>query len=252
MTTFSDSLKSWRKQRRFSQLDLALEAEVSSRHLSFLETGRAKPSREMVERLGAALHLPLAVRNQMLTLAGFAARYPGRDWQDAQMAPIRAAIDHMLMRHDPYPGFALDRMWRVVRMNQSAQRLFGLLAVREGADLLEISSSDLLPQVIVNWPEVAQHLALRLRTESAGRGGDARFDAVAEELTKAAGPSGTEDTPPVIPTIYRIGDQQLSLFSTIAQFGTAEDLSLDDLKIELFFPSDEASKAVLLGMAGAA
>lgn len=249
MTTFSDSLKSWRKQRRFSQLDLALEAEVSSRHLSFLETGRAKPSREMVDRLGEALHLPLAVRNQMLTLAGFAARYPGRDWQDAQMAPIRAAIDHMLLRHDPYPGFALDRMWRVVRMNRSAQSLFGLLGVREGADLLEISSSDLLPQVILNWPEVAQHLALRLRTESAGRGGDARFDAVAEELSKVGGQSEPVDPRPVVSTIYRIGDQELSLFSTIAQFGAAEDLSLDDLKIELFFPSDDASKTALLGMA---
>ena len=111
MTAFPQTLKTWRTTRRYSQLDLALEADVSARHISFLETGRARPSREMVARLGDALQLPLDARNRMLTSAGFAATYPGRDWQSADMAPIRQAVARTLENHMPYPGIAVDRLW---------------------------------------------------------------------------------------------------------------------------------------------
>ena len=107
MTQFAQSLKSWRKARRYSQLELANEADVSSRHLSFLETGRANPSREMIARLGDALSLPLAARNQLLTHAGYAARYAQRNWDSEDMAPIRGAVDHMLKQHEPYPAIAV-------------------------------------------------------------------------------------------------------------------------------------------------
>ena len=112
MTQFAQSLKTWRTARRLSQLDLALEAEISARHLSFLETGRSNPSREMVIRLGEALQMPLDARNQFLTHAGFAARYQGRDWNDAEMSPVRRAVSRQLERHMPYPGLALDRSRR--------------------------------------------------------------------------------------------------------------------------------------------
>ncbi|MCR9137480.1 MAG: helix-turn-helix transcriptional regulator [Alphaproteobacteria bacterium] len=247
MTHFPDALKTWRKARRFSQLDLALEADVSSRHISFLETGRAQPSREMVARLGDALNLPLETRNQLLTHAGYAVRYPGRSWDEEEMAPIRAALDHTLTQHAPYPAFAVDRLWTIVRMNEPAEKLFGLLGVSPGASLLELITSDAMPAVIENWPEVAHHSAQRLRTESAAQGGVEKLDEAASIL--AAVPGGGDDVRgPIIPTIYRAGDLRLSLFSTVAQFGTPVDLTLDDLKIELFFPADSITEQTLRAM----
>ncbi|MEM9267982.1 MAG: helix-turn-helix domain-containing protein, partial [Pseudomonadota bacterium] len=127
MTGFARSLKTWRAARRLSQLDLAIEAEISSRHLSFLETGRSNPSREMVIRLSEALGLPLDARNQMLTQAGFAVRYKGRDWNDAEMAPVRRAVNWQLDRHAPYPGLAVDRLWTIRQANATARTLFGAL-----------------------------------------------------------------------------------------------------------------------------
>lgn len=113
-----------------SQLDLALEANVSARHISFLETGRARPSRDMITLLGDALAIPLPGRNQMLAAMGFASRYEARDWDEAEMAPVRRAIDRMLERHAPYPGIAIDELWRLQRMNSPAHKLFGALGVR--------------------------------------------------------------------------------------------------------------------------
>ncbi len=244
MTQFPQSLKTWRKARHLSQLDLALEADVSARHISFLETGRARPSREMIARLGDALHLPLATRNQMLTHAGFAPRYAARQWDAAEMAPIRAALDHTLKSHAPFPAFAVDRLWTVLQLNEPAAKLFGLLGITQGTCLLDIVTSDALPTFIENWPEVAHHSAQRLRTESAAQGGVRELDAAADKLAKNPLPAQAAHGP-VIPTIYRAGSLRLSLFSTIAQFGTAEDVTLDDLKIELFFPADAETAETL-------
>lgn len=249
MTAFPETLKSWRKAKRFSQLDLAIEADVSSRHISFLETGRARPSREMIGRLGDALHLPLSARNQMLTLAGFAARYRGRAWNDEEMAPIRSAVDHMLANHAPYPALAIDRLWTIVRMNAPAAFLFGQFGAEEGDSLLDLLTSAELPGVVENWQEVAHHVAQRLRTESAAQGGVEALDQAANQLGRV--PQGERATSlPIVPTILRTGDQRLSMFSTIAQFGTPEDLTLDDLRIEFYFPTDAATRAVFEGLAG--
>ena len=244
MTEFQASLRMWRQARRLSQLDLALEADVSSRHISFLETGRARPSRDMIGRLGDALQLPLDARNQLLTHAGFAPRYPARDWQEAEMAPVRAAVRHMLDNHAPFPALALDRLWTVTDMNGPAARLFGLLGVGPGDSLLALVTSDLLPQMVENWPAVARHAALRLRTESAAQGGVPELDAAAAHL--AAVPGQADGPPaPVVPTIFNTGTLRLAMFATIAQFGTPEDLALDDLKIELYFPADAATDTAL-------
>lgn len=244
MSTFPESLKSWRKARRCSQLDLAMEANVSSRHISFLETGRARPSPEMILRLGDALGLPLATRNQMLTQAGFAARYPSRRWDAEDMAPIREAMEHTLAGHAPYPAIALDRLWTVVRMNGPAKMLFAPLSLVEGDSMLDLVMSDALPPLVENWPEVAHHTAQRLRTESAAQGGAEALERAAAHLSLTPPP----DAPaigPVAPTIYRMGPMRLSMFTTIAQFGTPEDLTLDDLKIELFFPADAETATTL-------
>ncbi|MDP5217914.1 helix-turn-helix transcriptional regulator [Ruegeria sp. 2205SS24-7] len=250
MTEFPSTLKTWRAARRMSQLQLAVEAEVSSRHISFLETGRARPSREMIGRLGDALQMPLDARNQMLVTAGFAPRYPQRPWEADDMAPIRAAVAHMLDSHSPYPALALDRLWTVLRMNAAAQLLYGQLGLSEGGSLLDLLMSDHLPGLVENWPEVARHAALRLRIESASQGGVARLDAVADHLTQMP-PPADHARAPVVPTILRMGDMRLALFATIAQFGTPEDLLLDDLKVELYFPADPESGELLRALARA-
>ncbi len=247
MNDFSQSLKTWRKERRFSQLELAMEANISSRHLSFLETGRANPSPDMIMKLGDALQLPLAARNQMLTHAGFAARYPGRKWNAEEMAPIRSAIEYTLRAHAPYPAIALDRLWNILEMNKSAEALFGALQITKGGSILDLIVSEQVQAVIENWPEVAHHAVQRLRTESAAQGGVDELDRVANLLAKTPMPE-KKKTGPVVPTIFRLGDLRLSLFGTIAQLGTPEDLTLDDLKIELFFPADKATEQVLRGM----
>lgn len=247
MTDFPDALRVWRRTRRFSQLELAAEANVSARHIAFLETGRARPSPAMIGRLADALQIPLAARNHMLTLAGFATRYPARQWEAGEMAPVRAALEHTLQQHAPYPGIAIDRMWSVVRLNRSAQVLFGQLGMVEGSSLLDLMASDKLPPLIENWPDVAHHAAQRLRTESVAQGGVAKLDRLAEKLGAVPGGSG-KPIGPVTPTIYRMGTVRLSLFAIIAQFGTPEDLALDDLKIELFFPADSETEQALRAM----
>lgn len=248
MNDFSHSLKTWRNARRFSQLDLALEADISARHLSFLETGRARPSREMVARLGEALQLPLDARNQMLNHAGFAARFERREWDDAAMAPIRQAVDWQLERHLPYPGLAVDRFWTVRQANATATALFGTLGIGVGDSMLDLLMSDALPQVVENWSEVAHNAAIRLRTESAALGGIPEFEAAVKYLSSEE-QQGEPKPDPVVPTILRVGDLRLSMFATISQFGTPEDLLLDDLKIETYFPMDETTEAAFRQMA---
>jgi transcriptional regulator with XRE-family HTH domain len=250
MNDFCQALKSWRAVRRFSQLELALEADISARHLSFLETGRARPSREMVARLGDALQLPLDARNRMLTYAGFAVRYKGRGWANTEMAPIRQAVERMLDRHMPYPGLALDRLWTIMEANPAAQMLFGAFGVGQGDSLLDLMMSDALSQAVENWPEVAHHTAARLRTESLAQGGVPELDRVAAHLS-AVPQAPAQSSNPVVPAILRQGEMRLAMFATISQFGMPEDLMLDDLKIELYFPMDDATDAAFRTMSGA-
>jgi len=244
MNAFASNLKLWRGARRYSQLELANRANVSARHLAFLETGRANPSREMIARLGDALDLPLSARNQLLIHAGFAARYPSTSWDAEDMAPVRAAVDYMLERHAPYPAFALDRSWQILRMNAPSERLFGALGAACGTSLIELMQQTATQAAIENWPEVAHHLAQRLRTESAASGTIPEFEAAASEFLRAPLPKGPPGGP-VVPLILKAGSVRLSLFSTIAQFGTPEDLTLDDLKIEMFFPADPMTDSLL-------
>jgi len=248
MTAFADNLRHWRTTRRFSQLDLAGIAQVSARHIAFLETGRANPSARMVRRLGDALDLPLAARNQLFSLAGFAAHHGGRRWDDPAMAPVRAADAHLIAGHAPYPALAVDRLWTVLAFNPPAARLFGSFGVGEGDSLLDLMLSPALPPLVENWAEVAHHAARCLRTESAAQGGVPQLDRVAAALA-AAGGTVEPAAGPVIPTIFRLGATRLALFAMLAQFGTPDDVTLDDLKIELYFPADAQSEALLRSMA---
>lgn len=248
MTEFSEALKSWRKLRRYSQLELALQADISGRHLSFLETGRSSPSREMVIRLSETLQLPLDARNLFLAQAGFAAKYSEHDWTDYEMQPIRRAVERMLATHMPYPGLAVDRLWRVVDANQAAKQLFGHFGVGIGDSVLDLMLSEVLPAAIENWEEVASAAVERLRAESLSHGRVPELDRAAQQLAQQV--AGTINiSSPVVPTVLSFGDVRLSLFATIAQFGTPKDVVLDDLKIELYFPMDPETEAFFAGVA---
>ena len=247
--TFGTLLKGWRNERRMSQLDLGLAANVSARHVSFIETGRARPSRSMVLQLSETLQVPRPERNALLNAAGFAAAYEKRDLDAAEMAHVRAAVDWTLSRHDPFPAIALDRHWSVVAANQCGSMLLAGVGLDIGDSLLDaITRSDDMKAAIVNWPEVAHHTMVRLRTESAHLGGDPVLDKAASKLSEEIGgaPHNGAKLPAVVPATYRANGMNLSFFSTIAQFGTAEDIALADLKIELMFPADDATRDVLL------
>jgi len=252
-TSFGAALKDWRSRRRMSQLDLGLTANVSARHISFLETGRARPSRSMVMQLCETLDIPRLDRNALLNVAGFAASYTRRELDDSDMTHVRAAVDWTLQRHDPFPALAVDRHWTLVRCNKTAIRLMSPMGACEGDSLLDLmTDSDRMSGFIENWPEVARHMIQRFRTESAHLGGDPVLEKAANRLADEFEPhDGNGVLPAVIPTRYSAGDVTLSFFSTIAQFGTAEDIALAELKIEMMFPADDTTRDMLLAMGAA-
>ncbi len=169
---FGAVLKAWRQKRRLSQLELGLDANVSARHISFLETGRSRPSREMVLQLCEELAVPLPDRNQLLTAAGLAPAYQKRQLGAADMQPAEAAMSWMLQRHDPFPAIAMDRHWQILHLNGAATRLLAGMGVGQGDSLIEcFLNSPVIQQSIGNLSEVAFHTRARLRTESAHLGG---------------------------------------------------------------------------------
>ncbi len=249
---FGTSLKHWRMQRRMSQLDLGLTANVSARHISFLETGRASPSRSMVLHLCNQLDVPRAVRNTMLNQAGLASAYESRELSHAEMQPVRAAIDWMLRRHNPFPAFAVDRHWTIVELNRAAERLLGGVGLGRNANAIQtLVDSKALQEAVINLTEVVTHLKHRLQTESAYYGGDPVLDNLAADLD-ALTDDDTFFLPPVmpafVPTQYRIGEAELSLLSTFAQFGSAEDIALGELRIEMMFPADDVTRETLMAL----
>ncbi len=247
---FGSTLRRWRQKRRFSQMALGLSANVSARHISFLETGRAKPSREMVLQLADSLAMPKPEANRALHLAGFAPAYPTRSAKDQDLAPIHRAIAHLLDNHMPYPAIALDRVWNMQAANAAAVTLLQDAGFAAHSNLLEalIAQPPALSK-IVNWDEAIGLLLSRLHTE-------AQDTPMLEDLVQrlschyAAHAKGhsLDRSKAVIPTQFDIGGQVISVFSTIASFGSVQDIVLDDLKIELMFPMDAASEAYFRAM----
>lgn len=243
---FAEGLRHWRGMRRVSQLELALRANVSARHVSFLETGRARPSRGMVLTLAAALDVPLAERNGLLGAAGFAAAYQARPPGDQALQLPEAALAWMLDRHAPYPGLALDRHWRIVRLNEPAGRLLDAAGLKIGDSLLEACGrGGSLRALIGNWPEVAHYLAARLQTEIEHYGGDPLLVREHQALLADGVARPKAPASPILPIIYDMAGQRLAFVSTIAHFGGAQDIALSDLRIELMFPANEPTAALL-------
>jgi transcriptional regulator with XRE-family HTH domain len=249
---FSIILKEWRQIRNFSQLDLSLAANVSARHISFLENGRAQPSRKMALNLAEKLDMPRRSRNALLQAAGFAPVYYARSLDDAEMSMVKDAINWMLLRHDPYPAVMLDRRWQVLKMNRCASFLMATLGIGVGDSVLKLADdADKFKSIIENWQDVAHHMAARLRLEAHHWGDDYLLEYAKKLETDfvLSKPKRTGALPPFMPTNYKHESLRLSFFSTFSQFSSAEDIALADLKIEHMFPADEETRKILHNMA---
>ena len=247
-------LRDWRERRRMSQLDLALGAGVSARHVSFIETGRSKPSAEMVVQLAEHLDVPLRDRNSLLLAAGYAPAYGQRDLADPEMGPVRETIDRVLRGHEPFPAIVVDRHWGLVAGN----RTVALLTEGAAPHLLEppvnvlrlaLHPEGVAPR-IVNLGEWRAHLLDRLGRQAVASGDPALF-ALHEELASYPGGGGghtvdLEAGSIAVPLRMRgAEDQELAFISTATTFGTAVDVTVSELSIESFFPADDATARAL-------
>ena len=246
-------LRDWRRRRRLSQLDLALSADVSARHLSFIETGRARPSADMVLRLAEHLDVPLRDRNQLLLAAGFAPAFGQRDLAAPEMGPVRDALTRLLTAHEPFPALVVDRHWGLVAGN----RALGLLTAGVAPELLTepvnvlrlaLHPDGLAPR-IANLSEWRAHLLDRLGRQAAVSA-DPALAALLEELAGLPGgdPAQTHDlttTDVVTPLRLRHPGGELTFLSTITTFGTAADVTVAELSLEAFFPADEHTAAAM-------
>lgn len=257
--TIGDHLRLWRKRRRLSQLALALDAEISQKHLSFIESGRARPSRAMVLRLAERLDAPLRERNLMLAAAGHAPAWRERGLEDPALATARAAIDMVLTGHEPFPALAVDGLWRLVAANRAVAPL---LALAQDAALLEppvnvlrlsLHPKGLAPR-IRNLGEWRAHVLARLsrQVEATGESGLARL---LHELAGYGGAAGDHDATGFagVLTPLRLATEagELSFFSTTTVFGAPGDITLAEIAIEAFFPADAATGAALRAIADA-
>jgi len=258
-------LRHWRSQRRRSQLDLALDVGISARHLSFIETGRSRPSAQVLMSLAAQLDLPLRERNRLLLAAGYAPRYAERDFADDSMAAVRQALQRLLDAHHPYPAVVLDRHWDVVMANGAAHQLTALLPPALAVPPLNIFRVSLHPQGMAahtsNFAEWGSYMldALHRAVLSSG---DAvlrelerevrAFPNVAPLLDRADAAAETQAPALLVPCVLTLPAGTLSMFTTLTTFGTARDVTLDELCVEMFYPSDAESEALLRAMAAGA
>jgi transcriptional regulator with XRE-family HTH domain len=246
-------LRHWRQLRGLSQLALADRAEVSTRHISYVENGRAQPSRQMVLVLTNALDLPLRERNRLLEAAGFAAVYSEEPLSSDALGPARRAVEFLLERHEPYPAVAMDRHWNVVAPNAAAARLFAPLVGVDPAAAATLNAVETVfdPQGlrpgIVNWEEVAGHLVQRLHREAAG---DRAAAALLERCLGHPGvprgfraPDASGPPPPLLLLHLRVGERELRFFTALTTLGTAHDVTLEELRIETWFPADAEAEA---------
>jgi transcriptional regulator with XRE-family HTH domain len=255
-------LKTWRHRRRMSQLELALSAGVSQRHLSFLESGRAAPSRSMILQLSETLEVPLRERNDWLTAAGFAPVFKARPLDDPQMDQVMSAVRMMLTNHEPFPAIAIDRAWNIRMSNGPFDRMSAMIDAdvwtRVGGPQRNLMRLFFHPggirPFIANWTSIAPLLWRRAQREAEALGGQEM-----KEVLSELGPFQDADTlwtaegaalVPVLPLQVERDGVRISLFTVIATFGTAQDVTADELRIESLFPADEATEALFRAAAG--
>jgi transcriptional regulator with XRE-family HTH domain len=265
--TFGRLLKQWRERRRLSQLALAVDAEISSRHLSFIETGRAQPSRDMVLLLSRVLEVPPRGRNDLLTAAGYATVYRETGLEAPEMADVRRALDFMMRQQEPYPGLVIDGHWNILLTNGGARRLMGLFldanavaAVGGPPNAMRLFYHPRgMRPFIVNWEATAAGLIQWLHRDLARGIGDAETSRLLEELLSYP------DVPqkwrtldldaapvPFLGVELRRGNTHLTFFSTLTTLGVPYDITLHELRVECFFPADRASETLLRALGDSA
>ena len=256
---FGRVLRQWRDARHLSQLALATEAGISTRHLSFLETGRAQPSREMVQLLAGMLDVPLGERNALLVSAGYAPIYGDRPLGAPELEPVRRALQFILRQQEPYPALVVDGQWNIVMRNDASRRIFQQF--RGSVESVNVMRTVFDPRglrpFIVNWEEVAECLMHSIHREVAATGSDAVVR-LRDELLAYPGvpsgwkaPDGLAPVPPLVSMQMRNGDVSMSFFSMITMFATPRDVALQQLKIECFFPADAVTEQTARRLAAA-
>lgn len=261
-TGFPLLLKTWRQKRRLSQLDLALSSGVSQRHVSFLESGRANPSRSMILQLSETLDVPLRERNAWLTAAGFAPIFRTRPLEDPQMSQVMNAVQMMLTNHEPFPAIALDRAWNI-RMSNTP---FEMMSTMLGGDLwqrvggtqrnlmrLFFHPHGIRP-LITNWTAIGPLIWHRAQREAEALGGQEMKEVLAElspyQDANTLWAAADAALVPVMPFDIETNGLRISMFAVIATFGTAQDVTADELRIESLFPADAATEALFRAAAG--
>jgi transcriptional regulator with XRE-family HTH domain len=240
-------LRYWRQERGKSQLDLSMDTGISQRHLSFVESGRSAPSRNFLSSVSDALNIPLRERNVLLLASGFAPQYSEQSMDAEQMAIVTRAIDRMLRQHEPHPALVLDRYWNVIRTNEAAPRFFGsfvdLSKRPKPRNLLDLMFDPAgMRPFVEEWEKVAAGLLQRVRREAVGHVLDAKLQELLKRLREHPGVAALKPTlapqSPVLPIVFRRGNQRFSYFSLITTVGTPQCITAQELRVECMFPTD--------------
>lgn len=245
---FGQIIKDWRGLRRFSQLSLSAESGLSSRHISFLETGRSKPSRGSVLTLARVLDMPRAATNEALLAAGFAPEYPAFALDSKDLAPAIKAIEVILENHMPMPAIVIDAAWNIVGGNPSAFAMMDILPFSNTPCIIDsLLNDDPNDPVILNWSVVATWTLLRLQAEVAQQGRQSpvyeTYQRLAHDPRLAkADMQSFSDFGPVLTTRLRVGDKELNLLTMLAEFSTVQDVTMSERRVELFFPADDITR----------
>lgn len=252
---YAQAMKYWRTKRGYSQLRLSTESGVSQRHISFLESGRSQPSRELILKLGMTLDIPLRQRNVMLLAAGFAPAYQERSLSDPEMAAVRQALDFMLQQQAPYPALVVDRLWNLQMHNGPAAAMMSwILGLPDNTPLPSVNVVKLtldpngVRPYLANWEDVATDLLQWIQREAMGDGPGSEATRLLEDLlampgvrAAAAAPNLERRALPFLPFTVRKDGTDLNLFTTITTLGTPHDVTVHELRLEAFFPADEAT-----------
>jgi transcriptional regulator with XRE-family HTH domain len=254
-----DLLRGWRNRRAMSQADLAFEAGISIKHLSYVETGKAIGSRDILLQLAAALGLLLRDRNALLEAGGFARQYGERDLSAPEIADAKRAIDLLLRRHEPFPAIVTDRQWNVMQANRAATGLMTMLLgparmKRPLNHMKMFLAPDELRPFVENWPSVASALLVRARHEAMAAPLDLALQSTWRELLKLPGVAApqlneSEAPGPLCELRLRKGDVSIGLIGAVLTLGTPQDVTLQELRVEMFMPADSASQATLVALA---
>jgi len=257
---FAAMMIKWRKLKKLSQLDLSLESGVSQRHISFMESGRSKPSRSMVLALAKVLDIPLRDQNQLLNVAGFSPEFKERNLDNQEMYAVHHALEMSLAHHEPYPAIVADRNWNLVMANEASQRLVGLIGEPEDVwqrvdpsgnkNVYRLTFHPLgMQPLIENWSEMATLLLLRLQREATADPNNDFLSDLYEEMAEISGLENLQGMAdintalaPVFPMEMTTAGITLKVFSMISSFGTAQDVTAAELKVETFFPANDFTK----------